>query len=264
MSSGRSLLLLLFWGDFAVCSPVIMQSNNCECGGGEDGWAAGCLSQRGLWISKAPAPSEWPPAGASGMRPGCPREPPPIPQGCAPPRDPRSLPWRREWWSSVLGGAPDGRVEGNCGLFSKIYMKCGLPVDRFYYNVTSKNCKPYVDYGCRFRRNRFNTMEQCEEYCAPKTDLRIQYGARGQARGAVQVFAAPWPESRALQAGSADSEAPLQEGTEGQGLRQTGRRAGLRGGNLGLLLRAEERGMHQDEARRREPPGAFGRKEILE
>ncbi|KAK9405073.1 Collagen type VI alpha 3 chain [Crotalus adamanteus] len=47
--------------------------------------------------------------------------------------------------------------------------------------------------------------------------------AGGQARGAIQVFAAPRPEPRALQAGSADSEAPLQEGTEGQGLRQTGR-----------------------------------------
>ncbi|KAK9405069.1 kunitz-type protease inhibitor 4 [Crotalus adamanteus] len=61
--------------------------------------------------------------------------------------------------------------EGNCALFPDYERRCEQPEYRFFYNVISKRCERYVDYGCPFRSNRFNTTEQCEEYCAPKMSV---------------------------------------------------------------------------------------------
>ncbi|XP_039198321.1 kunitz-type serine protease inhibitor bitisilin-1-like [Crotalus tigris] len=84
------------------------------------------------------------------------------------------------FWSDVALSNPvtmyTDYFEGNCGLVPYYEKLCGQPEYRFFYNVVSKKCESYVDYGCPFRRNRFNTMEQCEQYCAPKNFCHLPPG----------------------------------------------------------------------------------------
>ncbi|KAK9405075.1 kunitz-type protease inhibitor 4 [Crotalus adamanteus] len=59
--------------------------------------------------------------------------------------------------------------DGNCFQFHENLKQCGEPVDRFFYNVINERCETFVDYGCPARLNRYISMEQCLEYCDPKS-----------------------------------------------------------------------------------------------
>ncbi|KAL7990143.1 hypothetical protein Chor_010497 [Crotalus horridus] len=56
-------------------------------------------------------------------------------------------------------------VEGSCTTFPNASERCGEPKHRFFYNVTSKSCEPFVYHGCPRNRNRYHTLEECKRYC---------------------------------------------------------------------------------------------------
>ncbi|XP_026546510.1 BPTI/Kunitz domain-containing protein-like [Notechis scutatus] len=57
------------------------------------------------------------------------------------------------------------RFEGSCSIFPNDSQRCGEPKDRFFYNITSKSCEPFVYHGCPGNRNRYHTIEECKRYC---------------------------------------------------------------------------------------------------
>ncbi|ETE57876.1 hypothetical protein L345_16405, partial [Ophiophagus hannah] len=56
-------------------------------------------------------------------------------------------------------------VEGSCSIFPNDTQRCGEPKNRFFYNITSKSCEPFVYHGCPGNRNRYHTIEECQRYC---------------------------------------------------------------------------------------------------
>ncbi|XP_058032714.1 fused toxin protein-like [Ahaetulla prasina] len=58
-----------------------------------------------------------------------------------------------------------GLFEGGCSTFPNNSKQCGEPKHRFFYNVTSKSCEPFIYYGCPGNRNRYYTIEECQRYC---------------------------------------------------------------------------------------------------
>ncbi|KAK9405074.1 kunitz-type protease inhibitor 4 [Crotalus adamanteus] len=138
MRSGGSLLhllLLLFWGDFALCITELILADSCECGGGE---GSGRL----------------------------------FPHRCI------CLPLSTYNWAKVefpksSSLYPD---DGNCFQFHRNLKQCGKPVDLFFYNILKKRCETFVDYGCPGRLNRYISMEQCLEYCDPKSKPSCRVG----------------------------------------------------------------------------------------
>lgn len=56
-------------------------------------------------------------------------------------------------------------VEGSCTTFPNASERCGEPKHRFFYNVTSKTCEPFLYHGCPRNRNRYHTLEECKRYC---------------------------------------------------------------------------------------------------
>lgn len=47
----------------------------------------------------------------------------------------------------------------------KVGGPCLAHHDRFYYDVTTSTCKPFVYHGCLGNSNRFADIEQCQETC---------------------------------------------------------------------------------------------------
>ncbi|XP_039198314.1 kunitz-type serine protease inhibitor bitisilin-3-like [Crotalus tigris] len=66
-------------------------------------------------------------------------------------------------WSPLL--SVSGMFEGSCTTFPNASERCGEPKHRFFYNVTSKSCEPFVYHGCPRNRNRYHTLEECKRYC---------------------------------------------------------------------------------------------------
>ncbi|XP_026581272.1 kunitz-type serine protease inhibitor bitisilin-3-like [Pseudonaja textilis] len=40
-----------------------------------------------------------------------------------------------------------------------------MPVERFFYNATSKSCQFFIDYGCSGSLNSYLSAKECEEAC---------------------------------------------------------------------------------------------------
>nr|QHR82827.1 serine protease inhibitor 3 [Vipera anatolica senliki] len=66
-------------------------------------------------------------------------------------------------WSPLL--SVSDLFEGSCTSVPNDSERCGEPKDRFFYNVTSKSCEPFVYHGCPGNRNRYHTLEECKRYC---------------------------------------------------------------------------------------------------
>ncbi|XP_026550237.1 PI-actitoxin-Axm2b-like, partial [Notechis scutatus] len=45
-----------------------------------------------------------------------------------------------------------------------------MPEERFFYNVTSKSCQFFIDYGCSGSLNSYHSAKECEEACK-KADI---------------------------------------------------------------------------------------------
>ncbi|XP_062977436.1 BPTI/Kunitz domain-containing protein-like [Elgaria multicarinata webbii] len=53
-----------------------------------------------------------------------------------------------------------------CNTFPKDSDRCGEPKHRFFYNMTSKMCEPFMYTGCSWNRNWYYTAEECQRSCA--------------------------------------------------------------------------------------------------
>ncbi|XP_026579404.1 BPTI/Kunitz domain-containing protein-like isoform X1 [Pseudonaja textilis] len=72
------------------------------------------------------------------------------------------------WGDFALWGSlhsVSGLFEGSCSIFPNDSQRCGEPKNRFFYNITSKSCEPFVYHGCPGNRNRYHTIEECQRYC---------------------------------------------------------------------------------------------------
>ncbi|XP_039198306.1 tissue factor pathway inhibitor 2-like [Crotalus tigris] len=149
MRSGGSLLhllLLLFWGDFALCIPELILADsydgNCfqfhenlkQCGEPVDRFFYNVINERCETF---------------------------VDYGC---------PARLNRYISMEQCLEycHPKNDGNCFQFHRNLKQCGKPVDLFFYNILKKRCETFVDYGCPGRLNRYISMEQCLEYCDPK------------------------------------------------------------------------------------------------
>uniref|UniRef100_A0A670ZSJ5 BPTI/Kunitz inhibitor domain-containing protein n=1 Tax=Pseudonaja textilis TaxID=8673 RepID=A0A670ZSJ5_PSETE len=59
--------------------------------------------------------------------------------------------------SALLPGKTD------CSTLPNYTILCQMPVERFFYNVTSKSCQFFIDYGCAGSLNSYRSTKECEE-----------------------------------------------------------------------------------------------------
>ncbi|KAL1472398.1 hypothetical protein MTO96_039360 [Rhipicephalus appendiculatus] len=52
--------------------------------------------------------------------------------------------------------------------------RCGLTAPRWYYNATSKRCRPVMWGGCGYSGNVFKTSTECEGKCG-----RVRHSCQG-------------------------------------------------------------------------------------
>ncbi|XP_039198324.1 BPTI/Kunitz domain-containing protein-like [Crotalus tigris] len=73
------------------------------------------------------------------------------------------------FWGAFLIWSPLLSVSrlfyGSCKTIPNLMERCGKLEERFFYNATSKMCEPFVYYGCLKNRNRFYTLETCQQFC---------------------------------------------------------------------------------------------------
>jgi len=72
------------------------------------------------------------------------------------------------------GGMPDGQLtfigNGNCTVAQKCSLppltgRCLASMTRFFFNATSRKCEEFKFGGCEGNENRFDTFEQCKDFC---------------------------------------------------------------------------------------------------
>ncbi|XP_058034486.1 BPTI/Kunitz domain-containing protein-like [Ahaetulla prasina] len=44
--------------------------------------------------------------------------------------------------------------------------RCGKFKERFFYNVTSKSCESFHNYGCNGKMNSYRTLKACQHFCS--------------------------------------------------------------------------------------------------
>ncbi|XP_058034716.1 kunitz-type serine protease inhibitor kunitoxin-Tel1-like [Ahaetulla prasina] len=59
-----------------------------------------------------------------------------------------------------------GSSNRSCSRFPTYSEKCRFPKERFFYNVTSKSCERFLDYGCPMNVNTYLTRKKCQQFCS--------------------------------------------------------------------------------------------------
>ncbi|XP_070797252.1 carboxypeptidase inhibitor SmCI-like [Pituophis catenifer annectens] len=59
-----------------------------------------------------------------------------------------------------------GSSDESCSRFPTYHERCRFPKDHFFYNVTSKRCQRFRDYGCPMNVNSYRTLKKCQQFCA--------------------------------------------------------------------------------------------------
>ncbi|CAL1533595.1 unnamed protein product [Lymnaea stagnalis] len=50
--------------------------------------------------------------------------------------------------------------------FQKDTGPCRASFPKYYYNLNTKNCQPFIYGGCSGNANRFNTVDKCMAACS--------------------------------------------------------------------------------------------------
>ncbi|XP_060550278.1 kunitz-type protease inhibitor 4 [Pantherophis guttatus] len=85
-------------------------------------------------------------------------------------RDPPCV--KRHPEASEALDANSGRVgvsnqaDESCSRFPTYHERCRFPKDHFFYNVTSKSCQRFRDYGCPMNVNSYRTLKKCQQFCS--------------------------------------------------------------------------------------------------
>ncbi|XP_047994779.1 papilin-like isoform X3 [Leguminivora glycinivorella] len=61
---------------------------------------------------------------------------------------------------------PPPRPEDVCSLPAEVGL-CRAAIPRFYFNAASRRCEPFTYGGCGGNHNNFETIQECEQRCAP-------------------------------------------------------------------------------------------------
>ncbi|KAG8131465.1 hypothetical protein E2320_009425 [Naja naja] len=68
---------------------------------------------------------------------------------------------------AVLGSAYSlpSSYKRDCSTLPTYTILCQMPAERFFYNVTSKSCQFFIDYGCSGSLNSYHSAKECEDVC---------------------------------------------------------------------------------------------------
>ncbi|XP_032074674.1 boophilin-G2-like isoform X3 [Thamnophis elegans] len=67
-------------------------------------------------------------------------------------------------WRPLLS-FPTSISEIDCSSVPKYLPSCRVPREGFFYNVTTKSCERYTDFGCGTNRNSYESLTGCQEFC---------------------------------------------------------------------------------------------------
>ncbi|XP_013910662.1 PREDICTED: boophilin-G2-like [Thamnophis sirtalis] len=57
------------------------------------------------------------------------------------------------------------KAEIDCSSVPKYIPSCRVPREAFFYNITTKSCQYYTDFGCGTNRNSYESLTGCQEFC---------------------------------------------------------------------------------------------------
>lgn len=69
-------------------------------------------------------------------------------------------------------------------FYSTVAQICSLPPEtgrclasmrRFFFNATSRKCEEFMFGGCEGNANRFDTEEECNDYCGGKLNHELSW-----------------------------------------------------------------------------------------